>query len=303
MGHGHCHCGGDDHRSSDPLRAELRKSNQLEKEIRTLRQQLNRFSEINPEEYARLQEAERQKQILEQQMELRERQMEEASAQKVAAVAAERDEAKQQILQLRKDRLLERAFSQAEGRTGGDARGTFFDIFKGQLATCFRLTTGGDGKDVLEPLDSQGKPLLGDDGRPMTTSEFLDQMRVHPVYGFLFQQRGPAGMQAAGGLTASGIGAVSGVLRGERPRGSTLRPGDGTAAPQLLRRTLLPATRAGGGCRPADGCSGASGRAINQPTSRQLRRNRARYPPSNQPISRQERSPARPSRQAQKRGV
>jgi len=35
--------GGDDHRSSDPLRAERRKSNQLEKEIRTLRQQLNRL--------------------------------------------------------------------------------------------------------------------------------------------------------------------------------------------------------------------------------------------------------------------
>ena len=40
----------------------------------------------------------------------------------------------------------------------------------------------------------------------MTTTEFLDQMRVHPVYGFLCQQRGPAGMQAAGGLTLSGIG-------------------------------------------------------------------------------------------------
>ena len=191
---------------SEALKAERRRSNNLEKELRGLRQQLTRFSEINPEEYARLQEAERQKQVLEERMELRERQMEEASAQKVAAVASERDEAKQQVLQLRKDRLLERAFSQAEGRTGGDARGTFFDIFKGQLGTCFRLSTGGDGKDVLEPLDSQGKPLLGDDGRPMTTTEFLDQMRVHPVYGFLFQQRGPAGMQAAGGLTVSGIG-------------------------------------------------------------------------------------------------
>ena len=196
----------DDSRLAEPLRAERRKSNQLEKEIRTLRQQLNRFSEINPEEYARLQQAERQKQVLEQQMELRERQMEEASAQKVAAVASERDEARQQILQLRKDRLLERVFSQAEGRSGGDARGTFFDIFKGQLGACFRLSSGSDGKDGLEPLDSQGKPLLGDDGRPMTTTEFLDQMRIHPVYGFLFQQRGPAGMQAAGGLTVSGIG-------------------------------------------------------------------------------------------------
>ena len=197
--------GGDDSRSSDPLKAERRKNNHLEKEIRTLRQQLNRFSEINPEEYARLQEAERQKQILEERMELRERQMEEASAQKVAAVAAERDEARSQVLQLRKDRLLERAFSQAEGRTGGDRRGTFFDIFKGQLGGCFRLGTDKDGKDVLEPLDSQGKPLLGDDGRPLTTADFLDEMRVHPVYGFLFQQRGPTGMQAAGAMTASGI--------------------------------------------------------------------------------------------------
>jgi hypothetical protein len=198
--------GADDSRSSDPLKAERRKNNHLEKEIRTLRQQLNRFSEINPEEYARLQEAERQKQILEEHMELRERQMEEASAQRVAAVAAERDEARSQVLQLRKDRLLERAFSQAEGRTGGDRRGTFFDIFKGQLGGCFRLGTDKDGKDVLEPLDSQGKPLLGDDGRPLTTADFLDEMRIHPVYGFLFQQRGPTGMQAAGGVTVSGIG-------------------------------------------------------------------------------------------------
>ena len=51
--------GTDDSRSSDPLKAERRKNNHLEKEIRTLRQQLNRFSEINPEEYSRLQEAER----------------------------------------------------------------------------------------------------------------------------------------------------------------------------------------------------------------------------------------------------
>ncbi|MCP9825280.1 hypothetical protein, partial [Synechococcus sp. EJ6-Ellesmere] len=155
----------------------------------------------NPEEYSRLQEAERQKQLLEQQVELRERQMEEASAKKVAAVAAERDAASTLVLQLRKERLLERAFSEAEGRNGGDSRGTFFDVFKGQLGESFRLSSGKDGTDVLEPLDGQGQPLLGDDGRPMTTAEFLDQLRIHPVYGFLFQQRGAMG--AASALTAA----------------------------------------------------------------------------------------------------
>ncbi len=57
----------------------------------------------------------------------------------------------------------------------------------------------------------QGQPLLGDDGRPMTTAEFLDQLRIHPVYGFLFQQRGAMGAAnalAATSATAGGFGEV-----------------------------------------------------------------------------------------------
>ena len=199
---------------SEALKAERRRSNNLEKELRGLRQQLTRFSEINPEEYARLQEAERQKQHLEQQLELRERQMEEAAAKRVAAVSAERDAAHERVQELRKERLLERAFSEAEGRTGGDGRGTFFQVFRSMLWDCFRLGSSKDGSDALEPLDGQGQPLLGDDGRPMTTADYLDQLRIHPVYGFLFQQRGamgtgalPAG-PAAGSLGASGFGEV-----------------------------------------------------------------------------------------------
>ena len=199
---------------SEALKAERRRSNNLEKELRGLRQQLTRFSEINPEEYARLQEAERQKQHLEQQLELRERQMEEAAAKRVAAVSAERDSAHERVQELRKERLLERAFSEAEGRTGGDGRGTFFQVFRSMLWDCFRLGSSKDGSDALEPLDGQGQPLLGDDGRPMTTADYLDQLRIHPVYGFLFQQRGamgtgalPAGT-AAGSIGSGGFGEV-----------------------------------------------------------------------------------------------
>jgi hypothetical protein len=63
-----------------PLRAERRRSNQLEKELRKARAQLSRFAEIKPNEYARLQDAQRQ-----------------------------RNEAN-----LRKERLLERLFREAE---------------------------------------------------------------------------------------------------------------------------------------------------------------------------------------------
>jgi hypothetical protein len=142
-------------------------------------------------------QAERQKQLLEQQLELRERQTEEAAAKRVAAVSAERDAAHEKVQELRKERLLERAFSEAEGRTGGDTRGTFFQVFRSMLWDCFRLSTSKDGGDVLEPLDDQGQPLSGDDGRPMTTGDYLDQLRIHPVYGFLFQQRGAMGSSTA----------------------------------------------------------------------------------------------------------
>jgi hypothetical protein len=225
----------------DALKAERRRSNQLEKELRGLRQQLTRFSEINPEEYARLQQAERQKQLLEQQVELRERQMEEASARKVAAVAAERDAAHERVQELRKERLLERAFSEAEGRTGGDGRGTFFQVFKGQLGESFRLTTSKDGIDVLEPLDSQGQPLLGDDGRPLSTADFLDQLRIHPVYGFLFQQRGAMGPGAMGtgtaAMTSSAAGAFGEVLNPQAMSASELyRAGFTTSGGRNTRR-------------------------------------------------------------------
>jgi len=206
----------------DALKAERRRSNNLEKELRGLRQQLTRFSEINPEEYARLQQAERQKQLLEQQVELRERQMEEASARKVAAVAAERDAAHERVQELRKERLLERAFSEAEGRTGGDGRGTFFQVFKGQLGESFRLTTSKDGIDVLEPLDSQGQPLLGDDGRPLSTADFLDQLRIHPVYGFLFQQRGAMTSSPGLGTAPAAAGAFGEVLNPQAMSASEL---------------------------------------------------------------------------------
>ena len=218
---------------TEALKAERRRSNQLEKDLRGLKQQLNRFSEINPEEYSRLQEAERQKQLLEQQIELRERQMEEASSKKVLAAITERDGAQALVLALRKERLLERAFSEAEGRTGGDSRGTFLDVFKGQLDASFRLCTSKDANtpDSLEPLDSSGQPLLGEDGRPMSVNDFLDQLRIHPVYGFLFQQRGA--------ISSFGPGVGPGLAA--NPFGEVLNPQSMTAA-ELYRASFASST-------------------------------------------------------------
>ena len=192
--------------AADPLNAERRRSNQLEKELRKMRQQLARFSEINPEEYSRLQDAERKKEELERQVAERERQLNDANRRKVLSVEKERDEARQQVLGLRKERLLERLFSEADGRHGGDVRGTFFDIFKAQCGSSFRLAADENGRDLLEPVDGKGQ-VLTSDGVVISAADYVEELRGHPVYGFLFQQRGAPFMASVPELTFDHNGA------------------------------------------------------------------------------------------------
>ena len=173
--------------SAEPLRAERRRSNQLEKELRKARAQLSRFSEINPDEYARLQDAERKREEFERQVGDRERQLNQANIRRVRSVEKERDEARSQVQNLRKERLLERLFSEAEGRVGGDERGTFFDTFVTLCGGHFQLGDV-DGRERLLPVDGKGQPLTAD-GVALCDGDYMEELRRHPVFSFLFQQR------------------------------------------------------------------------------------------------------------------
>lgn len=181
----------DDPRST-ALRSERQKTNRLEKELRGLKRQLTQLSKINPEEYERLKEAERQKEGLEREIANRERQLQQAADRRVRAVARERDQALSQVEALRKDRLLERLFIDAEGRPGGDNRGSFFEIFKQQVGGEFKLEKDARGRDRLVVIDAKGNPLLGDDGQ-VSAVDHVESLRSHPVLSFLFQQRGGLG--------------------------------------------------------------------------------------------------------------
>ena len=84
-------------------------------------------------------------------------------------------------------------------------------------------------------------PLLGDDGRPLSTADFLDQLRIHPVYGFLFQQRGAMGTGAMGtgaaAMTSSAAGAFGEVLNPQAMSASELyRAGFTTSGGRNTRR-------------------------------------------------------------------
>jgi hypothetical protein len=117
----------------------------------------------------------------------RERQLNEANLRRVRSVEKERDEARSQVQNLRKERLLERLFREAEGRVGGDERGTFFDTFVTLCGGHFQLGEV-DGRERLLPVDGKGQPLTAD-GVTLSDGDYVEELRRHPVYSFLFQQR------------------------------------------------------------------------------------------------------------------
>jgi len=134
-----------------------------------------------------LQDAERKREEFERQVGERERQLNEANLRRVRSVEKERDEARSQVQNLRKERLMERLFSEAEGRVGGDERGTFFDTFVTLCGGHFQLGEV-DGRERLLPVDGKGQPLTTD-GVALSDGDYMEELRRHPVYSFLFQQR------------------------------------------------------------------------------------------------------------------
>jgi hypothetical protein len=104
------------------------------------------------------------------------------------------------VQNLRKERLMERLFSEAEGRVGGDERGTFFDTFVTLCGGHFQLGEV-DGRERLLPVDGKGQPLTAD-GVALSDGDYMEELRRHPVYSFLFQQR--SGLYSAA-LPESGL--------------------------------------------------------------------------------------------------
>jgi hypothetical protein len=76
---------------------------------------------------------------------------------------------------------------EGEGRIGGDERCTFFDTFVTLCGGHFQLGEV-DGRERLLPVDGKGQPLTAD-GVALSDGDTMEELRRHPVYSFLFQQR------------------------------------------------------------------------------------------------------------------
>lgn len=166
------------------LRSEREARKTYERQVKEKESQLQRFADVNPDEYQKLQaEASRAAEI-----ESRYGESIKAIEEKYGRVAAEAEQkaklAETRISELNKRYALEKVFNSVGGRTDAADGVSFFDMFAEQMSARFRQEADGS----LTVIDSQGDPLLDSEtGKRLTPDDYVASFKVHPVYGTFFK--------------------------------------------------------------------------------------------------------------------
>ena len=185
------------------LKAEREARKQYERDLKETKGQLEKFAEINPDEYTKLQaeaaEAARvQAQFGEakEAIELKYSKQAEAAAQEAAA-------AKAALADYQKKYALEKVFYAAGGRTDAADGVSFFDMMAQQVGGNFRQEADGS----LTVVDAAGDPVLDkESGKRVSAEDFIASYKVHPIYGTFFKgAKGSGAGLGYGGTDANGM--------------------------------------------------------------------------------------------------
>lgn len=184
------------------LKSEREARKTYERQMKDKEKQLEKFAEINPEEYKNLQAEAAKAAETESRYGESIRAIEEKYGRQAAEAEAKAKAAEIQIATFQKKYALEKVFNAAGGRTDAADGVSFFDMFSEQLSSRFKLEA--DGSVVV--VDSQGDPVLDSEtGKRITPEEFVSSFKIHPVYGTFFKGvRGTGAGLNYGGTDSNG---------------------------------------------------------------------------------------------------
>lgn len=185
------------------LKAERDARKQYERELKETKTNLERFAEINPDEYTKLQaEAAEAARIQAQFGEQREL-IEQKYSRQAEEAASEAASAKKALAEYQKKYALEKVFFAAGGRTDSADGVSFFDMLSQQVGGSFRHEADGS----LTVVDSGGDPVLDpESGKRINAQDFIASYKVHPIYGTFFKGAKGAGAGIGyGGTDTNGM--------------------------------------------------------------------------------------------------
>ena len=185
------------------LKAEREARKQYERDLKETKANLEKFAEINPEEYTRLQaEAAEAARIQSQYGEQREL-LEQKYSSQAQEAAKEAAAAKAALAEYQKKYALEKVFYAAGGRTDAADGVSFFDMMAQQVGGSFRHEPDGS----LTVVDAAGDPVLDkESGKRVSAEDFVASYKVHPIYGTFFKgSKGAGAGLGYGGTDTNGM--------------------------------------------------------------------------------------------------
>lgn len=185
------------------LKAEREARKMAERSDKEKAAQLEKFAEINPEEYTKLQQEAAEAARLQAQWGEARDAIENKYSQQAQEARKEADDARTALAAYRKQYALEKVFNAAGGRTDSVDGVSFFDLMAGQLGGNFRQEADGS----LTVVDSAGDPLLDkESGKRITPEDYLGSYKHHPVFGTFFKgAKGSGAGIGYGGTDVNGM--------------------------------------------------------------------------------------------------
>ena len=185
------------------LKAEREARKQYEREVKETKAHLEKFAEINPEEYTKLQQEAAEAARLQAQWGEARDAIETKYSQQAQEARQEAEAANRALAAYRKQYALEKVFNAAGGRTDSVDGVSFFDLMAGQLGDSFRHESDGS----LTVVDAAGDPLLDkESGKRITPEDYLASFKHHPVFGTFFKgAKGSGAGIGYGGTDSNGM--------------------------------------------------------------------------------------------------
>jgi hypothetical protein len=185
------------------LKAEREARKQYEREVKETKAHLEKFAEINPEEYTKLQQEAAEAARLQAQWGEAREAIEQKYSVQAQDARKEAEAASQALASYKKQYALEKVFNAAGGRTDSVDGVSFFDLMAGQLGGNFRQEVDGS----LTVVDSAGDPLLDkDSGKRISPEDYLASYKHHPVFGTFFKgAKGSGAGIGYGGTDSNGM--------------------------------------------------------------------------------------------------
>lgn len=185
------------------LKAEREARKQYERELKESKSHLEKFAEINPDEYTKLQQEAAEAARLQAQWGEARDAIENKYSQQAQEARKEAEEAKTALAAYRKRTAMEKVFFAAGGRSDAADGISFFDMMAENMGNRFRQEADGS----LTVVDSAGDPMLDkESGKRISPEDYMASFKIHPIYGTFFKGAKGAGAGIGyGGTDANGM--------------------------------------------------------------------------------------------------